>query len=364
MIKLPDRVYFFSFFQLALITALVVVSFVEFLSFYQVNDILCTKKFIYTFIAYIIFFTTAFSPLRTLHDKAYLLHLIVCLLLLISLIMPKIAGVHRWIRLGPFSLQASEFAKITTTLALSRYLSGYISSDIRHPGHLIIPVLIVAFPVLCILVQPDLGTAVLVGVSGLITCYIAGTNKKFFLFLLAAAICSTPLIWHGVLHDYQKSRILSFVEHNTKNTKGFYQTEQSQIAMGSGGLWGKGWKKGSQSQLHFLPEKHTDFIFASWAEEFGFMGAIMVVLCFYGLISHGIRVSLSTRNHFGSYTSASLSLLLALYTLVNLAMVSGIIPVVGVPLPFISYGGSALLGTFWMMGIIACISMHRNITNI
>lgn len=364
MIKLPSRMYFFSFWQVILMTALVVMSFVEFLSFYDVNDPLCTKKFLYTFFAYIIFFIAAFTPLRTLHDGAYLLHIVVCILLICSLITPKVAGVHRWIRFGPLSLQVSEFAKITTTLALSRYLSGYVSSDIRHPGHLIIPVLIVAFPALCILIQPDLGTAVLIGVSGLVTCYIAGTNKKFFLFLLAASICSTPLIWHYVLHDYQKKRILSFVQHETTNPQGFYQTEQSHIAIGSGGLWGKGWKKGSQSQLLFLPEKHTDFIFASWAEEFGFIGAIIMVFCFYGLVVHGIRVGLATRNHFGSYTSASLSLLLALYTLVNLAMVSGIIPVVGVPLPFISYGGSALLGTFWMMGIIACTSMHRNITNI
>ena len=364
MIRLPERFYFFSFFQLFLMTILVIIGFVEFMSFTALIESLGAKRFLHTCFAYALFFFTASSPLRSIHDNAYTLHIIMCLLLLINLFCPSIAGVHRWVRIGSLTIQFSEFAKITTTLALSRYLSSYVSADIRHPSHLIVPVIIVAIPALLILLQPDLGTAILIGVAGLITCYIAGTNKKFFLFLLAATLCSTPILWHFILHDYQKARIISFIKQDNAPQKGDYQLQQSHIAIGSGGMWGKGWRKGSQAQLSFLPEKHTDFIFAAWAEEFGFMGALLLLACFYLLIAHGIRISTVSRNLFGAYTSASLSFMLALYVMVNLAMVNGALPVVGIPLPFISYGGSSLLATFWMMGIISCISMHRVRANI
>jgi len=346
-------------------TILVCIGFAEFFSLYPNNPTLTTQKFLHTFFAYITFLIAAFTPLRVLYDRVYLLHIIMCLLLVITLLCPATAGVHRWIRIPFLSLQVSEFAKITTTLALSRYLASYISHDIRHPSHLIIPLVIVAPPTLLIMLQPDLGTAILIAVIGLITCYVAGTNKKFFIALLTVSLCSTPLIWKFVLHDYQRARIISFIKKAPeKESKNSYQVRQSHIAIGSGGLHGKGWRQGSQSQLSFLPEKHTDFVFASWAEEFGFMGSAILILCFYVLIGYGTRIALVTRNHFGAYTSASLSYLLALYVLVNLAMVNGLLPVVGVPLPFISYGGSSLIATFWMMGIITSISMHRYLQNI
>ncbi|MCY4414201.1 MAG: rod shape-determining protein RodA [Alphaproteobacteria bacterium] len=363
MIKTPNNLHFLSFTQITVMTILVSCSFLELLSF-SVGDVLCSKKILHTFLAYACFFIAAFSPLRIFFDKAHLLHMIICLALFISLFTTPTIGTHRWLKIGPFSLQISEFVKITMVLSLARYLASYATAEIKHFSNLIIPTAIVGIPSLLVLKQPDLGTALILVMSGLIVCYIAGMNKKFFFILLAAVTLSAPAVWHFVLHQYQRDRILTFIAPSAHLSSQSYQINQSRIAIGSGGAFGTGWRKGSQSQLLFLPEKHTDFIFSSWAEEFGFIGSILVIVLLLILISYGVRVSLVSRSYFGSYTSSGLIFSFALYTSVNIAMVCGFLPVVGVPLPFLSYGGSALISNFILMGIIASASRHRNTINL
>ncbi len=361
MQSLVERLKDFSFFQISIITALTAIGFITLLAFpFQSHHSLFTKKFIHVFISYALFFTLAFQKRKFFYDHAYLTHIIACGLLLVSFFFPKVNNTHRWITLGPTHIQASEFAKITMVLALARYSASTIHHGYNQFTQLLFPlVLIIGLPGVLILAQPDLGTAIAFSCTGLIMLYIIGTHKRFFILLFSLTIGLAPVAWLYILQPYQKQRIQTFLTNSDTGQHQSYQIRQSLIAVGSGGLSGKGWKKGTQTQLAFLPEKHTDFIFAAWAEEFGFLGCLLLIALLLIFIIHAFYVAALSRNSFGVYTSSGLAISIALYSLVNIAMVTGYLPVVGIPLPFISYGGSSLLSSFIAAAIISCMCQHR-----
>lgn len=358
MNNIRDRFAQFSFFQLFIISALTFIGFLTILAFpKQTIQHLYAQKFTHVFLAYIIFFTLAFQDRKIFYQYAYILHITTCLLLLLSFLLPKVNNTHRWLCLGPLHIQVSEFVKISMVLALARYSESSIHHGIKFFSQMLIPLLIVSIPCLLILMQPDLGTAITLFITGVIVCYVVGTDRRFFIMLTSAGLLSAPIAWFYILHPYQKMRILTFLSSQPDISSKAYQIRQSLIAVGSGALWGKGWGKGTQTQLSFLPEKHTDFIFAAWAEEFGFFGSLILITLILCFVISSLLTAQRAKNPFASYTCVGLSSCIALYSIVNIAMVTGFLPVVGIPLPFVSYGGSSLLSSFIAAAIIS--SMHQ-----
>jgi rod shape determining protein RodA len=283
-----------------------------------------------------------------------------CLLLLIwVLVSGRIGGgAQRWLRLGPLSIQPSEFVKISVVIFLSRYYARYANPDGYTLRELIKPALIVALPFILIVRQPDLGTGILlVMIAGSITLFVK-IERRTLLSILLFCGGTGPLV--GLfLKTYQKQRLLTFLHPDRDPLGAGYHIIQSKIAIGSGMLTGKGFLKGTQNALSFLPEQHTDFIFSVLAEEWGFVGAVVVLLCFFMLIVWGLRVAHRCRDPFGTILSVGVSCVLFWQVVINIAMVMGLMPVVGVPLPLISYGGSSVVTVSLCVGILMNVSMRR-----
>jgi len=268
-------------------------------------------------------------------------------------------GAQRWIKIGGMNLQPSEFMKLAVILALARYYHMLRLEDVRRFVTLIPPVLMLLIPAALILRQPNLGTATITLLVGAAMMCMAGVQWRYFIGVALAAGAGAPLAWH-FLHDYQKKRVLTFLDPEADPLGAGYNIIQSMIAVGSGGLFGKGFLQGSQSQLNFLPEKHTDFIFTVLAEEWGFIGGVSLLLMYALLMAYGWRVALSSRSSFGSLLAVGVIMLIFVHVMINVAMVMGMIPVVGVPLPFLSYGGSIMLSTLLAMGLLLNADLHRN----
>lgn len=282
------------------------------------------------------------------------------LLILVEVMGQMGMGAQRWINLGFFVLQPSELMKIAMVLALAKYFHSLDLDEIGRPALLVPPMLIVGVPVGLVLLQPNLGTATLLTLASAAIFFVAGVRIwKFALaVLLMGAIL--PFGW-AHLHDYQKARVMTFLDPGSDPLGAGYNILQSKIALGSGGLLGKGFGMGTQSQLQFLPEKHTDFIFVVLAEEFGMMGAF-ILLTLYGLVlGYGFIIALTSRSQFARLASFGLTTSFFLYVFVNVAMVTGTIPVVGIPLPLVSYGGTAMLTLLIGCGLLMGISIHRDI---
>ena len=273
--------------------------------------------------------------------------------MLIALIFLGIesAGSRRWLDLGLYTIQPSELAKIGLILGLSRYYCDFKQVQNNSILKVIIPFVLVLIPFYLILNQPDLGTSLLLLFIGAAIIFISGIS--FILILLGLLLFSfgVPMIW-GQLYDYQKRRILTFLNPENDPLGSGYHIAQSKIAIGSGGFWGKGYMNGSQSQLQFIPEIHTDFVFSIFSEEFGFFGSILIILLYMIIISYGLIKSFSTQDHFNKLVIFGLTINIFLYFIINISMVIGLIPVVGVPLPLVSFGGSAMLATMIAFGII------------
>lgn len=269
-------------------------------------------------------------------------------------------GAQRWINLGFFVLQPSELMKLTLVLALAKYFHSLSLEDISHPIKLIAPLLMVLVPVTLVLMQPNLGTAMLLLLASGAMFFAGGVRWWKFVIVIALAAAIMPYAWHH-LHDYQKARLMTFLNPSADPLGTGYNILQSKIALGSGGLFGKGFGQGTQSQLQFLPEKHTDFIFVVLAEEFGMMGALFLLGLYFLLILYGFMIALTTRNQFGRLTAFGLTTTFFLYVFVNVAMVTGTIPVVGIPLPLVSYGGTAMLTLLLGCGLLLGISVHRDV---
>ncbi len=269
-------------------------------------------------------------------------------------------GGTRWLDLGVIRLQPSELIKVAVILAIARYFHSLTLFETKKLTSLIIPLMIVALPAVLVVRQPDLGTAILLSAGGIGVLFLAGARAWLFVVGFIGGVASIPVAWN-FMQNYQKERVLTFLNPERDPLGAGYQILQSKIALGSGGTWGKGFMEGTQSQLNFLPEMKTDFIFTVLAEEFGMVGGLGILTLFMIVIGYGVVVSLTCRSQFGRLLAAGLSLVVFLYVFINIAMVMGLLPVVGVPLPLVSYGGSAMMTVMVAYGLIFSVAIHRHI---
>jgi rod shape determining protein RodA len=307
-----------------------------------------------------IMLAVAMVDIRVWYRSAYALYaLSLVLLVAVELFGQTGLGAQRWLDLGIVQVQPSEIAKIALVLALARYFHGLELDQIGKVRHLIVPALGAALPAILVLQQPDLGTALLLlAVAGALFL-LAGVRLWMFGVAIAVAAAVAPLAW-GQLHDYQKQRLLTFLDPGSDPLGSGYHILQSKIALGSGGWFGKGFLQGTQSQLNFLPEKQTDFVFTTLAEEFGFL-MVLVMLALYGaLLVYAYGIAFRSRSQFGRLLALGIATLLFVYVFVNVAMVSGMVPVVGIPLPLVSYGGTAMITLFIGLGLLLGVYVHRD----
>jgi rod shape determining protein RodA len=313
-------------------------------------------------VALVIMIAVALVDIRWWMAMAYPSY-IVGLLLLLAVELFGVSGMggQRWLDIGFMRLQPSEMMKVALILALARYFHGLTLYDTRKLKSLIIPVLMIIAPAVLVLRQPDLGTTFLLVAGGIAVLFLSGARMWLFVVGIIGAVASIPVFWQ-LMRDYQRDRVLTFLNPESDPLGAGYQIMQSKIALGSGGVWGKGFLDGTQSHLNFLPEMKTDFIFTVLAEEFGIMGGMLLLTLYIILLTYGLMVSMTCRSQFGRLVAMGLSFVLFLYVFVNIAMVMGLLPVVGVPLPLISYGGSALLTIMVLYGLILSVSLHRRIS--
>ncbi len=312
-------------------------------------------------LGFVLMIAMALTDLRVWFSKSHLIYIFcLCLLIIVELKGMMGMGAKRWINFYVFTLQPSELMRIALLISLARYFHTLSIKEIYKPSYLIWPALLMAVPLLLVLKQPDLGTSIIILLSSLTIFFAAGVRLWKFITLGAVTLASMPILWM-FLKPYQKRRIFTFLNPEADPTGAGYHIIQSKIALGSGGLWGKGYLKGSQSHLNFLPEKHTDFIFTIYCEEFGFMGGIFLIFLFLCLIFYGLNVAYDSRNHFSRLLALGLSSSLFFYMFVNIGMVTGILPVVGEPLPMMSYGGTSLLTTMMGFGLLFSTKLYRDV---
>lgn len=320
------------------------------------------KQLIRFIFSVIVLFAVAVIDIKFWLKNAYIIYLCALfLLILVEFIGVKSMGARRWINLGFFNLQPSEVMKIALILALARYFHSSNLNEIRKTFHSIIPISMVLLPVLLIIKQPDLGTALLVAFVSVTLFFAAGVQIWKFAAIIITAITAAPIIWTFGLHNYQKQRILTFLNPESDPLGAGYHIMQSKIALGSGGFSGKGLFKGTQSHLNFLPEKQTDFLFAMIGEELGFFGSFLLIMLFLIIIFFGYAIAYRCRNNFGKFIAIGVTTNFFLYFVINIAMVTGLIPVVGVPLPLISYGGTVMLTLMFSFGLLQNTYIHGDI---
>lgn len=311
-------------------------------------------------IGVIVMFVIALIDVRWWYKLAWPAYWVGFLLLLIVEIMGHIGmGAQRWIDLGFMKLQPSELMKIAVVLVLARYFHSATRDDMRRITFLIIPACLVLLPVGLVMLQPDLGTSLMIGMASTAMFFIAGAPLWLFgagALLIAAMI---PTAWH-FMHDYQKQRVLTFLDPESDPLGSGYHITQSKIALGSGGVEGKGFLNGSQSRLNFLPEKQTDFIFTLWAEEWGLTGGVFLLGLFGLVFLYGLWISMRSRHDFGKYLALGISINFSLYVFINIGMVMGLMPVVGAPLPLISYGGTSMLAALAGFGLMMSCNVYRD----
>jgi rod shape determining protein RodA len=296
---------------------------------------------------------------RVINQGAYVIYgLSVALLLVVFLYGYTTHGSQRWISLFGFSFQPSELMKLTIVIALARYFDDHKSNEPYTLKELFVPLLIVMVPFLLILKQPDLGTALILIIIFASIVFFIGINWKSVAIAVTTALVLLPIAWH-FLKDYQRERLLTFLNPENDPLGSGYHIIQSMIAVGSGGILGKGFLKGSQTQLKFLPEQQTDFVFSVFAEEWGFIGALVLALMFISLIVWGLKIALHSRDLLGTIIAFGITILISWEVFINIGMVLGILPVVGIPLPFLSYGGSAMVVLMTAIGLLMNVSVRR-----
>jgi len=268
-------------------------------------------------------------------------------------------GAQRWIDLGVIQLQPSELMKVALVLALARYFHALDLERIGRPWRLIVPAAMVLIPAGLVLKQPDLGTALMLVLGGAAMFYLGGVRWWMFALVGAAGGSAVPLIWRH-LRDYQRARIISFLNPGSDPLGAGYHSLQSRIAIGSGGEFGKGFMAGTQAHLNFLPEKQTDFVFTMFAEEFGLVGGVILLVIYLLIFIYGFAIAFSSRSNFGRLLALGITTNFAFYVFINMAMVMGLIPIVGVPLPLVSYGGTAMLTIMLGFGLLMSVHIHRD----
>ncbi len=311
--------------------------------------------------ALVLMWLVANIPPQTIARAALPLYVVAVVMLIgVALFGTTVNGSKRWLNLGVARFQPSELMKIALPLMLAWYFQKF-EGRIGWKDFALTGVLIVV-PVWLIKRQPDLGTSLLIAASGFYVLYLAGLSWKIIVGLGALGAAAAPLVWSH-LHDYQRERILTFLDPTRDPLGAGYHSSQASIALGSGGVVGKGWLNGTQTHLDFLPEKHTDFIFAVFGEEFGLVGAVVLLLLYLLLIGRGMMITANASTMFGRLMAGTVTLMFFTCAFVNMGMVSGVLPVVGVPLPLISYGGTALISLFIGLGILMSVQAHRKLVN-
>ncbi|MGF1629728.1 MAG: rod shape-determining protein RodA [Kiloniellaceae bacterium] len=309
----------------------------------------------------VIMFAVALIDIRFWFRYAYVFYFVSLLLLGAVEVMGDIGmGAQRWIDLGFVRLQPSETMKVALILALARYFHGLSSEDVGRPVFLLLPIGLVLTPAALVLKQPDLGTAGMLLLAAGAMFFCAGVRWWKFALVIVAGLATMPVAWQ-FLHDYQKDRVLTFLNPETDPLGAGYHTLQAMIGFGSGAITGKGFMQGTQSHLNFLPEKQTDFIFTMLAEEFGLVGSLTLLLLYFLLLAYGFAIAFRARNQFARLLALGLTTNLFLYVFINMAMVMGVFPVVGVPLPLVSYGGTVLLTVMASMGMVMSCYVHRDV---
>ena len=318
-----------------------------------------TKNHLTRFLVFFsMFLVLSFVRVSVWYRQAYIFYILgILLLLLVIFFGISASGSKRWINFFIMNLQPSELMKIAIIVCFARYYHRIQSSDIQSYKYLLQPIILLLIPCYLVITQPDLGTAILIAGSGLAIIWLAGLNLKYFIYSGLILLVSLPFVI-SILKPYQKSRILTFFNPDRDPLGAGYQIIQSKIAIGSGGFLGKGFLQGTQSYLEFLPEKHTDFIFTLFSEEFGFVGSMVLILLYALLIYRIIRIGFSSRSFFAKLYCFGFASALFLYIFVNIAMVVGLLPIVGAPLPIMSYGGSSMLSIMLGLSIVMSCKIY------
>ncbi len=351
-----DKVLFLTPILIFLIGILSIYS-ASFKSGQPIDQTLAMRQFLWMAMGALFVFLIVRVDYFKLQDLVWPLYFFSIFMLLVVLFMPARLGAHRWVPLGGFNFQPSELAKFSTILALSQFFSNH-RPELTSKGKLANLFLVVGVPFLMILKEPDLGTALILIPIFFAMLYLWGFKGKHLLIFIVISCVASPILFH-FLKDYQKERLMVFINPNADPLGAGYTIIQSKIRIDSGGIFGKGFMGGPQNQLNFIPERHTDFIFAVVAEEGGLLVSMIVLALFWLIVKKGYTICSQTPDRFGSQLACGISTMLGLQTIINLGMTMGLLPVVGVPLPLVSYGGSSVVITMLSIGILLNIKMHR-----
>ena len=312
------------------------------------------------FVFFGLFFLVSLIQIRFWHDQSYLIYILFFILLLgVKYFGLTSSGSKRWLDLYFMNLQPSELMKVGVILFLAKYYHRVSIENMNSIRYLFLPIIVLIAPLLLVATQPDLGTSILIAAGGIIVAWLAGVRIKFFVYSTIIFLSLLPVAI-SFLKPYQKSRILTFLNPERDPLGAGYQIIQSKIAIGSGVLFGKGFLNGSQSYLDYLPEKHTDFIFTLFSEEFGFFGSLSILLLYALIISRIVKIGTLTRSTFGKLYCYSFATAFFIYVVVNMMMVLGLLPIVGSPLPIMSYGGSSMMAIMFGLGIVMSCKIHKD----
>lgn len=316
------------------------------------------NKTVHTILSFILLWVVARTPPQILSSFALPVYILgIFLLIGVHFIGITVNGSTRWLSIGITRIQPSEIMKIAVPMLVAWYFQRY-ESNIRW-YHYIVAFILIILPVALILKQPDLGTATLIMASGLFVIFFAGLPWKVIIAAIVGFIAMLPIIWNYGMHDYQRMRVLTLLDPTKDRLGAGYHILQSMTAIGSGGIWGKGWLGGSQTHLDYIPESTTDFIFAVFGEEFGLIGNILLVCVYTFILGRGLYITLHATNLYSRTLAGALTMTLFCYAFVNMGMVSGILPVVGVPLPLVSYGGTATLSVMMILAMLMGIGNQQ-----
>ena len=359
---IKEKLFHISWFFVLVITMVASVGFIMLYSAAKGNiDPWASRQMIRFGAGFLIMLFIAIVDIRKWMKYAEFIYVVSLILLIAVEVKGSVGmGAQRWINIGFFHIQPSEVMKISLVLYLAKYFHGSSLQEIESFSHMLIPLFLILIPVALVMKQPDLGTAMLLLMCSTIILFLVGVQTWKFVTAGGLGLLLIPIAWQ-FLRDYQKQRILTFFDPERDPLGAGYHILQSKIALGSGGLFGKGFLKGTQSHLEFLPEKQTDFIFTMLAEEFGMVGCLTLLFLYMIIVVYGYLMSLRSQNFFGKILGIGITTNFFLYFFINIAMVIGLVPVVGVPLPLISYGGTAMLTLMAGFGFILCVHIHKDV---
>jgi rod shape determining protein RodA len=362
-LSVTDKLYEINWGLVLLITIIACVGFAMLYSVAGGNlSPWATPQILRFLVGFAILVAVACIDIRIWMSLAYPAYAAALFLLMVVVVAGHVGkGAERWITLGPLGLQPSELMKVSLVLALARFLHGKSVEDVSKPLNLGIALAIIGIPAVFVVLQPNLGTTLIILLDGASMLFLAGLSWWWIAPAVAAVAVAVPTAWQFVLHDYQKRRVLTFLDPESDALGAGWNITQAKIAIGSGGVSGKGFLQGTQSRLNFLPEKHTDFIITNFGEEFGFVGCIALLILFGVVLGYGVQIAGSARSQFGRLLAMGITLNFFFYIMINAAMVMGLIPVVGIPMPLISYGGSAMFSVMFGFGLLMSVHVHRQV---